>query len=196
MTDEALREAEHLAVGDGLRLKGYGKMDLFHDPDYDRPRNLWTPDEQSIFFNLITDAGDLYIANRVVAGLGPNAPSAPTAANGMKLGTGTTAAAKTGTGAALVTWLASSNISAFDTGYLNSNVIGGVSAGVEARYACTWGAGTSTNGALTEVVIVNDAATNATSSAANTYSRAVYTSINKISTDVLTCTWVWKFLGA
>ena len=54
----------------------------------------------------------------------------------------------------------------------------------------------ATNGAITEVVIVNDQATNATSSAANTYSRALITSVNKGASDTLAITWNHTFLGA
>lgn len=68
------------------------------------------------FANLITDAGDLYYATRAIAGVTPAAPADATKMTGMKLGTGTTAAAKNGAGAALVTYLSGSNV-AFDASY-------------------------------------------------------------------------------
>lgn len=146
------------------------------------------------FRNLITDAGDLYQAGKAIAGVAPASPAAPTAMSGMKLGTGTTAAAKSGAGGALVTYLTGSNL-AFDATYPQTANLG-AGLGVTGVYKCTWGAGVATNSAITEVVIVNDAGTNATSSAANTASRLVFTAVNKGASDTLAITWSWKFLGA
>lgn len=147
------------------------------------------------FRNLITDAGDLYVAQKIITGISPANPDAPTAMTGMKLGTGATAASKAGAGAALVTYLAGSNATFAATYPQTANLGSGL--GVNAVYQCVWAAGVATNGAITEVVIVNDAATNATSSAANTASRALFgTAINKTATDSLTVTWNWKALGA
>jgi hypothetical protein len=67
---------------------------------------------------------------------------------------------------------------------------------VNAVYKTTWGAGVATSSALTEVVIVNDAGTNATSTAANGISRSVFTLVNKGASDSLAITWNHKFLGA
>lgn len=143
--------------------------------------------------NLITDAGDGYYAAKAIAGIGPANPAAPTAANGMKLGTGTTAAAKSGAGGALVTYLTASNLP-FDTSWpVVVNL--GAGLGQVGEYKTTWGAGVATNAALTEAVIVNDQATNATSTAANTYHRIVFTAINKLAADTLVITWRAKFLG-
>jgi hypothetical protein len=144
--------------------------------------------------NLITDAGDLYHAGKVITAIAPASASAPTAVSGMKLGTGTTAAAKSGAGGALVTYLTASN-QAFDATYPQTSNLG-AGLGVTAKYRTTYAAGTATNSALTEVVIVNDAGTNATSTAANTISRYVFTAINKGASDTLTVTWDHKFLGA
>lgn len=175
-------------------IKGYGTIELFRNVDPDRPRELWKPDLEVPFANLITDAGDLYIAGKVIVAIGPANPTAPTAANGMKLGTGVTAAAKSGAGGALVTYLTASNL-AFDATFAATNNLG-AGLGVESRYKTTWGAGVATNSAITECAIVNDQATNATTSAANTYSRIVFTAINKGAFDSLAITWAWKFLGA
>lgn len=54
----------------------------------------------------------------------------------------------------------------------------------------------ATNSAITEAVIVNDSGTNATSTAANSISRIVFTAINKGASDTLAITWNHKFLGA
>ena len=144
--------------------------------------------------NLITDSGDLYEATRIIAGVSPAAPSDATKYNGMKLGTGTTAAAKNGAGAALVTYLSASNV-AFDATYPQTSNLG-AGLGVTAVYKTTWVAGVATNAALTEAVIVNDQATNATSTAGNTGSRVVFGAVNKGASDVLAITWSWKLLGA
>lgn len=147
------------------------------------------------FCNLITDAGDLYQAQKVITAIAPANATAPTAVTGMKLGTGSTAAAKNGAGAALVTYLTGSNLT-FDATYPQTSNLG-AGLGVTAVYRVTWGAGVATNSAIAEVVIVNDAATNATSSAADTISRAVFgTAINKGASDSLIVTWSHKLLGA
>lgn len=186
---DALRAAYDAARGlvpDGIGMVGYGVAEL-RDGD-GRIKDL-VP-----FHNLITDAGDLYIAGKVIAGISPANASAPTAANGMKLGTGGTAVAKNSTGAALVTYLTASNV-AFDATYPQTANLG-AGLGVNSVYRTTWAAGVATNSAITEVAIVNDQATNATSSAANTYSRALITSVNKTASDSLAITWNWKSLGA
>jgi len=76
---------------------------------------LWTPSRehsdklllaQEVFFdNLITQVGDQYYGERA-AGIG----SPPNQVTGMRLGTGSTAVAKTGAGAAIVTYTTGSNV--------------------------------------------------------------------------------------
>lgn len=152
--------------------------------------------QQVPFRNLITDAGDLYEAQKIIAGIAPASAAAPTPASGMKLGTGITPAAKAGAGAALVTYLAGSNIT-FATGFpVTANLGSGL--GVTALYRATWAPGVATNAALTELVIVNDAATDATTTAANTYARVLFSpsAVNKGAPDTLTVDWAWKYLGA
>jgi hypothetical protein len=185
---DCLEAAHQLAtqLHDGAGFVGYGVVEL---TDGDGHLKSLSP-----FANLITDAGDLYTAQKVIVGIAPAAPSAPTAMSGMKLGTGTTAVAKNGAGAALVTYLAGSNL-AFDATFPSTTNLG-AGAGVNAVYKSTWAAGVATNAAITEAVIVNDAATNATSTAANTGSRAIITTTNKGANDTLAITWNWKYLGA
>lgn len=184
---DALHAAHDMAQTlDGAGIVGYGVAEL---RDGDDQLKLLVP-----FHNLITDAGDLYIAGKVITAIAPASPSAPTAANGMKLGSGSTAVAKSGAGGALVTYISGSNV-AFDTSYPQTANLGG-GLGVNAVYKTTWAAGTATNSAITEVAIVNDQATNATTTAANTYSRALITSVNKTASDSLAITWNWKALGA
>lgn len=182
----AAYDAARSLVPDGLGLVGYGIAELI---DGDGRLKLVVP-----FHNLITDAGDLYVAGKMITAIAPASASAPTAATGMKLGTGTTAVAKSGAGGALVTYLTASN-AAFDTSYPQTANLG-AGLGVNAVYKTTWAAGTATSSTINEVVIVNDSSTNATSTAANTYSRAVITTVNKTSSDSLAVTWNHKALGA
>jgi hypothetical protein len=146
------------------------------------------------FANLITTAGDQYYAQKGITGIAPASPSAPTAMSGMKLGSGSTAAAKSGAGGALVTYIAASN-NPFDATFPSAAAVGG-DAGWNASYKTSWAAGDVTAASITEAVIVNDAATDATSTAANTCSRTVFAAKNKTADDSLAITWVHKFLGA
>lgn len=171
---------------DGLGIWGFWDLELFGPDGRLKDKRSGK--------NLITDAGDLYIAQKVIVGISPANASAPTAVNGMKLGTGTTAVAKNGAGAALVTYLSASNV-AFDSSYPQTSNLG-AGLGVTAVYKTTWAAGVATNSAITEAVIVNDQATNATTSAANSISRIVFTAVNKGASDTLAITWSHKFLGA
>lgn len=181
---DALREVER-GLSERMGLVGFGTV-VVRDGD---GRFV----DGRAFSNLVTDVGDAYCASKLIAGIAPASPAAPTAASGMKLGTGVTAASKSSTGAALGTYISASN-QAFDATYPQTNNLG-AGLGQTAVYRVLYAAGTATNGAITEAVIVNDAATNATTSAANTYSRTVFTAINKGGSDTLTVTWNWKQLG-
>lgn len=147
--------------------------------------------ETRSFANAITTVGDEYYAKRAVAGIGTPNLAQPTLVNGMKLGTGTTAAAKSGAGAALITYEAASN-NLFDTTHPQTADETG-DTGWSAVYKTSWAAGDVTETALTEAVIVNDAATDATSTAPNTISRVVFTAINKGASDTLAITWKHTF---
>lgn len=144
--------------------------------------------------NLITDVGDLYHVTRIAAGIAPLAPADATKVTGMKLGSGSTAASKAGAGAALVTYTTTGN-AVFDTGFPTVQNLG-TTLGCTVTYQVTFGAGAGTHAALTEVVLVNDAATNATSTAANTIARVVFTATPKAATDTLAVSWAIKQLGS
>jgi len=108
---------------------------------------------------------------------------------------GTVYLAKTGAGAALVTYLSGSN-KAFDATYPQSSLNG---ASRRITYKRTYAAGEATTAsAITEAVIVNETiATDATSTAANTISRILVTGISaKGASDTLTATWNHDLLGA
>ena len=135
--------------------------------------------------NLVTSVGDQLYASR---GAGLTTSALPT---GMKLGAGSTAVAKTGAGAALVTYLSGSN-QAFDATF--PSAAGGV-----VTYKVTYAAGTATTASpITEAVIVTDTiATNATSTAANTIARVLIAGVgSKAAGDSLAITWTHTILGA
>lgn len=145
--------------------------------------------------NLVTTAGDQYYAKQAIVGVSPANAVAPTLASGMKLGTGTTAPGKSAAGAAaLGTYISGSN-NPFDTSFPTAEVVSG-DTGWTATYKTTWAEGDVTNAAITEAVIVNDAATDATTSIANTISRITFSAVNKTVDDSLVITWKHKFLGS
>jgi hypothetical protein len=144
--------------------------------------------------NLITTAGDEYYAKRGGAGVSPAAPADVTKVDGMKLGTGATAAAKSGAGAALVTYETGSN-NPFDSTYPQFVDLAS-DTGWQIEYKTTWAAGDVTEAALTEAVMVKDATSDATSSAANTIARVVFAAINKTASDTLVLTWRHTFNAA
>ena len=172
-------------------IKGYVLVELF-----DAQGNL--KEEQRIH-NLITDAGDLYYATRGAEQVLPGGPAEGTAlkVTGMKLGTGTAAVHKAAinVGSALGTYKTGSNV-LFDATYPQVSNLGSLP-GVQIVYKTTFNPGVATDTALTECVIVNDAGTPGTSTAANTISRLLFASaINKGASDTLAVTWNHKFLGS
>lgn len=138
--------------------------------------------------NLVTDVGDEMYGER-----GAGIATPPAIPTGMKLGTGSTAVAKTGAGAALVTYLSDSH-QAFDSTYPTS----ALGTGRVITYKVTYAAGKATTASpITEAVIVNETLTDATSAAAATVSRVLLTGIgSKGATDTLTVTWTHTLLGA
>lgn len=134
--------------------------------------------------NLVTAVGDQLYASR---GVGLTSSVLPV---GMKLGAGSTAVAKTGAGAALVTYLSNSH-QVFDGTF--PSAAGGV-----ASMKVTYAAGKATTASpITEVVIFTDALADATSTAANTISRALLAGIgSKGASDTLAVTWTHTVLGA
>lgn len=136
--------------------------------------------------NLVTAVGDQYYAARAALSTG-----LPAQVTGFRLGAGSTAPAKTGAGAAIVTYLAGSN-KANDSGF--PTAVAGV-----VTYKRTYAAGEATTAApILEVALVNDTiATDATSTAANTISRALLTGIgSKGAADTLAITWAHTLLGS
>lgn len=139
--------------------------------------------------NLITEVGDEYYGERA-AGIA----SPPAQVSGMRLGTGTTAVAKTGAGAAIVTYVSGSSI-AIDGGFPTSALSG---SSRRIQWKTTWAAGVATATGIAEVVITNEATlTDVAGSAANTISRALLSPVvNKAAGDTLAVTWNHDLLGA
>jgi hypothetical protein len=136
--------------------------------------------------NLVTAVGDQYFAGRAVL-----SSSLPAQATGMKLGQGTTAPAKTGAGAALVTYLAGSN-KAFDATF--PTAVAGV-----ATFKRTYAAGEATTASpITEAAIVTETiSSDTTSTEAETIARVLLTGIgSKTALDTLTITWTITLLGS
>lgn len=158
-----------------------------HDPIQSEDNVSWVvtgPDgevkAQGTAHNLITRTGAQMYAER---GAGVGTVAAPT---GMKLGTGTTAVAKTGAGSFLTTYVANSHQAFSGTP--------GSALQVDGRritYTAAFAAGKATTAsAIAEAVIVNEVLTDATSLEAATVARVLLTpAAPKGANDTLTLTW-------
>lgn len=178
LSDEVVAEySRGRGFGDGMLIAGHVLVEWVNDSG-----ECYHRSEQD---NLVTAGGDRMYASR---GAGLTTSATPT---GMKLGTGSTAVAKTGAGAALVAYLAGSN-KAFDATFPSE-------AGGVVTYKRTYAAGEGTTASnITEVVIVTDPiATDASSTAANTAARVLLASpAPKAASDSLVTTWTHTLLGA
>lgn len=166
---------------DRVGLTGHGWFELRDDAG--RLKEL------GVFHNLITQVGDEYYGERA-AGIA----SPPDQVTGMQLGTGTTAVAKTGAGAAIVTLVASSLV-AIDGGFPTSALSG---SSRRIQWKTTWAAGTATANAIAEVVLANQGiGTQTAVPEANTIARALLSpTVNKGASDSLAVTWNNDLLGA
>lgn len=154
--------------------------------EWHRDGKLW---HRSVSHNLVTEVGDTYYGNRA-----SGAGTQPAQVTGMKLGTGSTAAAKTGAGAALVTYLPNSH-QALDTGFPASALNAGAR---RISWQAVWAAGKATTASnITEVVLVNETLTDAIGAGASvTIARALLASpAPKAAGDVLTITWHHDLAG-
>lgn len=163
---------------------------------------LWTPRRNMLngparlilaqeveFENLVTQVGDQYYGERA-AGIS----SPPNQVTGMRLGTGSTTPAKTGAGAAIVTYTSGSQVAI--SGSFPTSALNGSSRRIQ--WQSLWAAGVATASGLNEVVITNEnPLTNVAGTAANTISRALLNPVvNKGASDTLTVTWNHDLLGA
>lgn len=139
-------------------------------------------------YNLITDAGDDHLANRMF-------DDAQNIVTGMRLGTGATAAAKAGAGGAIVTYITGSQ-EALDATAVASDK--GAGLGARTTHISTWIAGDVTNAAIAEVVLTDETPlTDVAGVLADTVARFVFgATIDKQAGDSLAVTWEVDFLGS
>lgn len=134
--------------------------------------------------NIITEVGDEYYGERASGVTSP-----PDQVTGMRLGSGTTAASKTGAGAAIVTHITGSN-AAITGGFPQSSLVAGKR---RIQWKSSWAAGVATHSAITEAVITNlNPIGTGAGAAADTISRVVFSGvdiINKQAGDTLDITW-------
>lgn len=175
-------------------LVGSGTVDLWSEEGYEAhlagdPLAVAGDLLHSEFKNLVTQVGDEYYGERA-AGIA----SPPAQVTGMQLGTGTTAVAKTGAGAAVVTYVSGSNV-AIDGGFPTSALQG---SSRRIQWKTTWAAGVATSNGIAEVVLINQSiATDAGAAAADTIARALLSpTVNKGASDTLAITWNHDLLGA
>ena len=173
---DVLREAKRQAYLERVGVAGVVNAMLFSEEG-----DLLS---QGLVANVVTQVGNQYYAERA-AGIA----SPPNQVTGMRLGTGTTAAATTGAGAAIVTYISASQV-AIDGGFPTSGAGGGTSRRI--TWQSTWAAGVATNATINEVVITNETPlTNVAGTAANTIARAVLTTVNKASGDTSVVSWTY-----
>jgi len=182
LVDQAVQKlAAYREDNDGLMVVGFGYWELFDEHMHKK--------DDGTFVNLITQVGDQYYGERA-SGVG----SPPGQVTGMRLGTGgATAAAKTGAGAAIVTYVTASQAA---VGVPASSLNG---SSRRIQWSGSWAAGVATATGISEWVITNESPlTNVAGTAANTISRAVDTGnpVNKAAGDTLSITWNHDLLGA
>ncbi len=183
-----------MSIRDNSGMRGFGVYDLWSVEGYaaflDGDPEAHVGDLlHGDFTNLITQIGDQYYGERAA-----NIASPPAQVIGMQLGTGVTAVAKTGAGAALVTLVAASNV-AIDATFPQS-ALSGTSRRI--TWKTTWGAGVATANSISEVVLHNQSTgTQTVTTAAMTYARALLSPVvNKGASDTLAITWNNDLLGA
>ena len=170
---------------DKSRIKGHVVVEVTRpNPETGTPEVV---DRREID-NLVTQYGDQFYGERA-HGIGSH-----DAVTGMRLGTGTTAPAKTGAGAAIVTHITGSN-KALNGTYPQSSLESGAR---RITFQSTWDPGEATNSAIAEVALTNltPIGTGA-GTAGDTLARVVFSpTINKQAGDTLTVTWSHDILGA
>lgn len=162
--------------GSKIRTLGHG---VLRGPDGEVKEEFWT-------HNLITQNGDQVYGERASGAAAPNAPT------GMRLGTGSTAVAKTGAGSFIGTYISGSQ-KAFESGFPSSALQG---AARRIAYKCIWAAGVATATGIVELVLTNETPlTNVQGAAANTISRILLTSFDKGALDTFEYTLYHDFQG-
>jgi len=141
--------------------------------------------QRQVTHNIVTDVGDDFAAAAIY--------TAAYATWGMKLGTATTAAAKTGAGSfQAVADYVSGSAKALD----DSTPKAGVSNDI-AQFRRLWAAGEGTDPTINRVSIVDNTTDAGEADATHTYAIAVFAAqIAKGADDTLTVTWNVTYLGA
>lgn len=140
-------------------------------------------------YNLVTDYGDEHVGERMY-------DDTFTIVTGMRLGNdGATAVAKAGAGAAMVTYISTSE-EALDA--VPVGVDKGAGLGWRVPHICTWIAGDITDADIEEVVLTDETPiTNTAGVVGDTVARFIFGSpIDKQAGDSLEVTWNIDFLGA
>jgi hypothetical protein len=116
----------------------------------------------------------------------------------MRLGTGTTAAAKNGAGAAIVTYVSAITATKGFDATFPQFVNLGAGLGTYTQYKTSWAAGQATQNGLAEVVLgIDNNVSDVAGTAAQTVSRALLSpTVNKGASDTLAITWNHKYLGS
>jgi len=149
---------------------------------HDKDGNL---KERQVFHNLVTDKGDDFAKSAIY--------TAAYATWGMKLGTATTAASKSGAGSFIAVGdYVSGSAKALD----DSTPKQGAAANI-CQFRRLWAAGEATNSNINRVAIVDNTTDAGEADATHTYAIAVFSgAINKGASDTLTVTWNVTYLGA
>lgn len=161
------------------KIVGRGKLTVeLHDKYGKLKRRIVT-------HNLVTEQGDFFSA---AAGY-----TAAWTGWGMKLGTATTTAAKTGAGSYIaVADYVSGSAQALDDATPKAGATNDI-----IQFRRQWAAGQGTNSNINRVAIVDNTTDAGEADATGTYSISVFSSaINKGASDVLTVTWDVTHLGA
>jgi len=141
--------------------------------------------QRQVNHNLVTGQGDKFAAKAIF--------TAAYATWGMKLGTATTAASKSGAGSFIA---AGDYISGSAQALDNSTPKAGVTDDI-VQFRRLWAAGEGTSTTINRVAIVDNTTDAGEADATKTYSISVFAStINKGASDTLTVTWNVTYLGA
>ncbi len=167
------------------RLTGDDKMSLRGELIIelrDKDGNL---KQRQVTHNLVTDKGDDFAKSAIY--------SAAYSAWGMKLGTATTTASKSGAGSFIATGdYVSGSAKALD----DSTPKQGAAANI-CQFRRLWAAGEATADNINRVAIVDNTTNAGEADATHTFAIAVFSAaINKGASDTLTVTWNVTFLGA
>lgn len=141
--------------------------------------------QRQVTHNIVTDQGDDFAKSAIYTGAYTTW--------GMKLGTATTAASKSGAGSYIATGdYISGSAQALD----DSTPKEGASANI-CQFRNQWAAGEATSATINRVAIVDNTSDAGEADAAHTFAIAVFSAtIDKGADDTLTVTWNVTFTGA